>query len=55
MTFILAKDKSEAVFNRIYCCYGNLLSRKNDHNLTCLWMFKHLLDTIIVVSTDLEW
>ena len=29
----LLQGKIRGVFNRLYCCYSNLLCQENDHNL----------------------
>ena len=39
----------KGVFSRSYCCYGNLLNKKNDRNL--LTTDGHLYDTNIVNVT----
>ena len=45
--------KIKGVFDRLYCCYGNLLCHEDYHNLfTNDWAF--VQDTFILTSTDIH-
>ena len=50
---LAVEAKIKGVFNRLYCCYGNLLCHKNDNNVfTNDWAVFY---TTILASTDKEW
>ena len=52
---ITIKAKIRGDFNWLWCCYGNLLYNKTDHNLFTddqAFFWRHY---ILAVSTDKEW
>ena len=48
------KAKIKGAYERVYCCYGNLLSQKNDYNMFSNVWAKYF-DTKSLLPTDVEY